>query len=88
MAPPIIEEMLEEFGGDILIGIVVLRQLDGDAQHVEAVHRHPGGAVGLLQRAARRAVARAVEDADIVQAQKAALEDIAAVRGPCGSPTR
>ena len=32
--------------------------------------------------------ARAVEHADIVEAEEAALEDVAALAGPCGSPTR
>src|SRR5205814_2836064 len=39
--------------------------------------RHPGGAVGLLQRAAGGQLRAAVEDADVVETQKAAGEDVA-----------
>ena len=45
----------------------------------ERVHRHPGGAVGLVDVAAGRQRLRAVEDADVVEPEKAALEDVAAV---------
>ena len=52
------------------------RQLDGDLEHVLAEEGHPGGAVGLLQVAAGRQRRAAVEHADVVQAQEAALEDV------------
>src|SRR5262249_25324436 len=42
-------EVLEEFGGNVLIGVVVVCQLEGDGQHRGAVKTHPGGAVGLCQ---------------------------------------
>ena len=54
------------------------RQLDGDLQHVLAEQRHPGGAVGLLEVAAGRQRRAAVEDADVVEAQEAPLEDVPA----------
>ena len=77
------EEVLVELERQVLVGRIVQRQLDGHLQHVLAEEGHPGGAVGLLQVAAGRQRRAAVEDADVVQAQEAALEDVAAVR-PCG----
>ena len=59
--------------------VVLARQLEGDGQHVQAEHAHPGGAVGLLEVAAGRQRRAAVEDADVVQPEEAALEDVAAV---------
>ena len=41
--------------------------------------RHPGGAVGLLEVAAGRQRRAAVEDADVVEAEEAALEHVPAV---------
>ena len=46
---------------------------------LSAVHRHPGGAVRLVDVAAGRQRRAAVEHADIVEAEKAALEDVAAL---------
>ena len=62
-----------------LVGGIVPRQLDRDLQHPLAVERHPRRAVGLLERAAARQRRRAVEDADVVEAEEAALEQVAAV---------
>ena len=57
----------------------MLRQLERDAQHVQAVHRHPAGAVGLLDVAAGGQRRAAIEDADVVQAQESALENVVAL---------
>ena len=57
--------------------VIVLGELQRDAHQVEAVHRHPARAVGLVDVAARRQRRAAVEDADVVQAEEAALEDVA-----------
>ena len=54
------------------------RELDADLEHVLAEQRHPGGAVGLLEVAAGRQRRAAVEDADVVEAEEAALEDVLA----------
>ena len=40
--------------------------------------RHPGGAVRLLEMSARRQRSAAVEDADVVEPEEAALEDVVA----------
>src|SRR5689334_14938702 len=72
--------MLEELRGDVLISVVLLRQLDGDAQHVQTVHRHPGCSVGLHQRTVHWQRARAVENTDIVHTKEATLEDVQTLR--------
>ena len=54
------------------------RDLDGDLQHVLAEERHPRRAVRLLEVAAGRQRRRAVEDADVVEAEEAALEHVLA----------
>ena len=70
------QEMLGELEGHVHVVRVGHRQLRGDFQHVLAEQRHPGGAVGLLQVAAGRQRGAAVEDADVVQTEEAALEDV------------
>ncbi len=72
------QEVLEELGGDVLVDVIVQRQLQGDAQHVEREHRHPAGGVGLVEPDALGQRRAAVEHADIVQAEEAALEDVPA----------
>ncbi len=48
-----IDEVLEEFGGYVLVSGLCLGELQRHRQHVEAEHAHPGGTVGLLQVPAR-----------------------------------
>ena len=73
-------EVLEEVEGVLLVLRVVLGQDEGHLDHVLAVEGHPGGAVGLLQRAAGGERRAAVEDADVVEAQEPAGEDVAPLR--------
>src|SRR5438093_1422500 len=54
-------------------------QLERDAHQVERVHRHPGGAVGLVDVTAVRQLCVTVEDADVVEPEKPALENISAL---------
>ena len=70
------QEVLDELERHVRVVRIGHRQLDGDLEHVLAEQGHPGGAVGLLQVAAGRQRRAAVEDADVVQAQEAALEDV------------
>ena len=67
-----------EFESHVRVGGVVHRQTRGDLHHVLTEQRHPGGAVGLFEVATGRQRRTAVEDADVVQAQEAALEDVPA----------
>src|SRR5687767_9871582 len=73
-----IEEMLKELAGDVLVNRIVQRELEGDAEHVEAIHRHPTGSVGLLEASAGGQWFRAIEDADVIEAEKATFENIVA----------
>ena len=70
------EEVLDELQRHLAVVRVGHRQLDGDLQHVLAEQRHPGGAVRLLEIAAGGQRRVAVEDADVVEAEEAALEDV------------
>jgi hypothetical protein len=72
------DEVLEELRRQVLAGGVVAGELDRDRQHGGAVEGHPRGAVGLLEVAARRQRPRAVEDADVVEAEEAAAEEVLA----------
>ena len=74
-----VEEVLPELAGDVLVGRVVLRELHGDGEQVERIHRHPARAVRLLEVTAGRQRRAAIEHADVVEAQEAALEDVLAL---------
>ena len=54
------------------------RELESDLEHVLAEQGHPGGAVGLFQIASGGQRRTAVENADIVEAEKPALEQVSA----------
>ena len=71
--------MLGEPVGDFFVHRIVLGQDQRDLEHVLAVEGHPRGAVGLLQGAARRERGAAIEDADVVETQEPAGEDVAPV---------
>ena len=75
-----VEEVLQELDRHVFVDRIALAELDRHAQHVDAEHRHPGGAVGLFDVAAGGQRPRAVEHADIVEAEEAALEDVQALR--------
>src|SRR5262249_56208590 len=64
------QEMIQELDSHVFVDGVAAAELDRDAQHVEAEHRHPGSAVGLLDASARRQRLRTVEHADIVEAKE------------------
>ena len=71
--------MLRELNDHVLVGAVVDGKLaGGEFQHVLAEEGHPGGAVGLLEVAAGGERGAAVEDADVVEAEEAPLEDVLA----------
>ena len=72
------DEVLEELGGHVLGGRVVAGQFERDGQHRRAIEGHPGRAVRLLEVAAGRQRLGAVEDADVVEAEEAAGEEVAA----------
>ena len=81
------KELLGELRRQVLVGRIARRQLHADLEHVLTEQRHPGRPVGLLEIAPGRQRRAAVEDADVVQAEEAALikvlaEPVLAVRPP------
>src|SRR5262249_5225886 len=69
--------MLKQLAGDILVNMIAFRQLQGDPHQIKGVHRHPSGAVRLVDVAAGWQSGRPIEDSDIVEPEKPALEDVA-----------
>src|SRR5258708_10631846 len=48
-SPRDIHEVLDKFTGYVFVGWIVLGQLQRDSQHVQAIHAHPTGTIGLLE---------------------------------------
>src|SRR5271154_6558561 len=78
--------MLKELCRHILVNMVGRRQFQCNPHQIERVHRHPGGGIGLVDMAAGRQILAAVEDADVVEAEKTALKDVAALGVPAVDP--
>src|SRR5207248_9069842 len=70
------EHVLPDIARDVLVRRTVAAELQRDREHVERVHRHPAGAIRLLETAAGRQRLAAIEHADVVEAEEAALEDV------------
>ena len=68
--------VLEELDGHVFVGRIAQGQFHRRPRHVEAVARHPGGPVCLLQGHARRQAHAAVDDTDVVESKEAALEQV------------
>ena len=71
-------ELLRKLQDHVLVDGIVGGELDGEFHHVLAEQGHPGRAVRLLQVAAGGKRGAAVEDADVVEAEEASLEDVLA----------
>src|SRR5690349_3371593 len=71
-----VQEMLKEFQSDIFIGGIVTSQFQRNGEHIEAEHPHPTCAVTLFNVTSGWERSAAVEHADVIQAQKAALKYI------------
>ena len=63
-----------------LIRWIDKRQLDGNRKHVEAIHRHPGSCICLLESDAMLERCAAVEHADVIQAKEAAFKQVVALQ--------
>ena len=74
-----VDEMLEEFASHVFVSHVFFCEFQSNGEHVEAVHAHPTGAVGLLEMAARGKRGGTVEDSDVIEPEEAALENVGAV---------
>jgi hypothetical protein len=42
-------------------------QLQRDFKHIEAIHRHPARAMGLLEKQARRKLGTSIKNADVIE---------------------
>src|SRR5215472_4498599 len=71
-----VEEVLEKFGGDVLVRAVLPRYFQSDHEHVQAVHAHPGGPIRLLKVSTGGQRRAAVENTNVVQPQETALKHI------------
>ena len=74
-----VDIVLKELDCQTLVDGVFAGEFQGDAEHVEAEHAHPAGAVGLFQNGAVAKARAAIHHADVVQSEKAALENIVPV---------
>src|SRR6476661_2838290 len=72
--------MLEELRRDVLVSGSRPGEFERHAQHGGAIKGHPGGAVCLLQLASARQRVRAIEEADVIEAEESATEDILSTR--------
>src|SRR6202041_4183284 len=77
-----------EFAGHVFVSGILHCELNRHRQHVQAKHRHPARAVRLIDVVPRAERPRTVENADIVQTEKTAFENVAArgiltVHPPC-----
>lgn len=74
-----VQEVLEELGGNVLVGRVVLGELERNVQHVQTEECHPSGPVGLTQSTTGRQRLGTVERSDVVETQESTLEHVVAV---------
>src|SRR5690606_3456089 len=72
------KEMLQKFDSHVLVYLVELTQIQGNPQHIQAEHRHPGSCISLFQFTRKMARIASVNHADVVQSQKAPFKDIVA----------
>ena len=72
--------MLEKLRGHVFVNLIRLRQLQRHREHRQAIKTHPGCAIRLLEKSARRERFGTVEDADVIQTEEAAGEEIIALR--------
>ena len=70
------DEVFEEFRSHVFVDGIVLRELDRNRQHRQAVESHPCGAVGLLQKSARRQRLGTIEHTDVVEPEESAGKEI------------
>src|SRR5262249_797766 len=73
------EEVLEELGSDVFVDRILPCKLEGDGEHIQRVHPHPGGAIRLLEMPTSGQHGAAIKDTDIVQAEETTLENVVAI---------
>ena len=62
-----VDKVLPELAGHIFIDGIFGGELKGDGAHIERVHGHPTGAIGLLNVPAGGKLCAAIEDADVIE---------------------
>src|SRR6202046_2191290 len=72
--------MLEELAGNVFLRPVRRSEHHRNRQNIEAIHRHPTGAVRLLDVISRTERLGAVKDAYVVEPEETALEYIFSFR--------
>ena len=73
------EKVFKKLRRDIFVNMIFGRQLDGNAHHVQRKHSHPTSAVALLEMAAVGEGSVAIEDPDVIEPEKSALENVVAL---------
>src|SRR5579884_1239932 len=71
-----IHKMIKELASNIAIVAIFLREFQRNRQHIQAIHRHPTGPIGLLNVGSIWQPCVAIEDTNIIQTQEASLKDI------------
>src|SRR5262249_44372060 len=75
-----VQKMFKKLSGYILVDGIVQGEFQGDAHEVQAVHCHPACSVGLVDETTRGQWSAAIKNTDVIKAEEAALEDVAALR--------
>src|SRR5437667_9747532 len=68
--------MFEKLSRDVFVNVIFRSELDRDPHQVQTKHSHPTRAVALLEMAAIVENFVAVEHANVVEPEKAALKNI------------
>ena len=68
--------MFEELDGDVFVDGVLPRQFQRDPHQIQAKHPHPAGGVALFEMTPTGKRGAPIENADIIQSEKAPLEDV------------
>src|SRR5258708_5603620 len=68
--------MLEELGGQRFVDAVLFGQFERYAHQVETERAHPTSGIGLFELGPVRQLVAAVKHGDVIEAKKAALENI------------
>src|SRR6478752_3771734 len=71
-----VDEVFPEFAGNVFVAWFFSCEFESDSQKVQGVHRHPAGAIRLFNVAASRQRSATIEHANVVESEKASLEDV------------
>src|SRR5437588_7098664 len=74
------KEMFKKLDGNIFVDGVFPRQFQRDPHQIQAKHSHPTGGVALFEMTAPRKRGAAIENTDIIESEKTALENVSTSR--------